>query len=243
MSAYHPISLFRKCTNNSPIRQRKYISIRQKSYDFVQSSRHPCLSHKSPLLLQLPKPKSKINLNYDYDKETAILFGEENNETKIVSPKGTINSHRQAISSIKLRIVNKELDNNDIQKPTHKKNSSNVFTSPDRLSKRILLSPIKISKKGASNLKLPKCSSFLPPISKTPKRSILSYYSYGSLSQRGFYFEQQTDKTNQDRLLLLHNILQIPNYSIFSVFDGHGQNGHFISELCKQYYKSIRMNK
>ena len=242
MTAYHPISLFGKCTNNSPIRQRKYISIRQKSYDFVQSSKQPCLSHKSPLLLQLPKPKSKINLNYDYDKETAILFGEENNETKIVSPKGTINSHRQAISSIKLRIVNKELDNNDIQKPTHKKNASNVFTSPDRLSKRILLSPIKISKKGASNLKLPKCSSFLPPISKTPKRSILSYYSYGSLSQRGFYFEQQTDKTNQDRLLLLHNILQIPNYSIFSVFDGHGQNGHFISELCKQYYKSYYTN-
>lgn len=239
MSVYHPMSLFKKCTNNSPIRQRKYIPIRQKSYDFAQSSRQPCLSHKSPLLLQLPKPKSKINLNYDYDKETAILFGEEINETKLVSPKGSMNSHRQAISSIKLRIVNKQLD---IQQPTHKESVSNHFTSPDRLTKRIFLSPIKINKKGASNLKLPKCSSFLPPIARTPKRTILSYYSYGSLSQRGFYYEQQTDKTNQDRLLLLHNILQIPNYSIFSVFDGHGQNGHFISELCKEYYKSYYTN-
>ena len=41
-------------------------------------------------------------------------------------------------------------------------------------------------------------------------------------------------KINQDKILVLKNILKINNFSIFSVFDGHGPDGHLISNLCSE---------
>lgn len=45
-----------------------------------------------------------------------------------------------------------------------------------------------------------------------------------------------TKDVNQDSLFICKNIFGIDNYNILSVFDGHGHNGHFISELSKNIF-------
>lgn len=44
---------------------------------------------------------------------------------------------------------------------------------------------------------------------------------------------QKKKKVNQDSLLVLNRVLGLENFSIFSVLDGHGMNGHFVSDYVK----------
>ena len=41
-------------------------------------------------------------------------------------------------------------------------------------------------------------------------------------------------KTNQDRYIIKQNINDIENYNLFGVLDGHGNDGHLVSEFCKE---------
>ena len=72
------------------------------------------------------------------------------------------------------------------------------------------------------------CNIIIPHISK----------QYSSITQSGFLLETKIEKTNQDRLLIFPNILDIPHFSSFAVLDGHGQNGHFIAELSKDFLRT-----
>ena len=96
---------------------------------------------------------------------------------------------------------------------------------------------------------LPKLPTILTPHNSYRKFTIpnnnnnnIHSINYSSLSHNGFILEQQLEKTNQDRLLILPNILNIPNFSTYAVLDGHGQNGHFISELSKDFLYSYYNN-
>ena len=93
----------------------------------------------------------------------------------------------------------------------------------------------------------PKLPSILTPHNSCRKFNIsinnnIHSINYSSLSHNGFILDQQLEKTNQDRLLIYPNILNIPNFSTYAVLDGHGQNGHFIAELSKDFLYSYYNN-
>ena len=48
--------------------------------------------------------------------------------------------------------------------------------------------------------------------------------------------EKGTKNINQDNYLLKENIFNIKDFSIFSVFDGHGIDGHYISKIAKEEF-------
>lgn len=49
-------------------------------------------------------------------------------------------------------------------------------------------------------------------------------------------------KTNQDSFLSKTSILGLDEFSIFAVFDGHGQNGHLASQFIKSYISDYFTN-
>ena len=54
-----------------------------------------------------------------------------------------------------------------------------------------------------------------------------------AISQRGLDENRQL-KQNQDSYVLIENIFGLVNFSIFGVFDGHGSNGHLVSQFIKR---------
>ncbi len=63
-------------------------------------------------------------------------------------------------------------------------------------------------------------------------------FSGANLIEKNNYIQ----KINQDKILVLKNILKINNFSIFSVFDGHGPDGHLISKLCSEIIEKTFTN-
>ena len=58
---------------------------------------------------------------------------------------------------------------------------------------------------------------------------------YGNISKAG---RNQTGqkKTNQDTSLVHLNVGQIKGFNLFGVLDGHGPDGHFVSQFCRDYF-------
>ena len=69
--------------------------------------------------------------------------------------------------------------------------------------------------------------------------SILTQYRTESFP--GFLFNQNP-KINQDSYLELPNIFHNKNFHIFAVFDGHGENGHLVSQFISKNYKQFILN-
>ena len=56
----------------------------------------------------------------------------------------------------------------------------------------------------------------------------------GSHSQAG-KGEDGFTKINQDSFLVIQNEYNLPDFNIFSVLDGHGENGHLVSRFVQKY--------
>ncbi len=54
-------------------------------------------------------------------------------------------------------------------------------------------------------------------------------------SKAGRQYDGST-KTNQDSYLIKNKVLNLDNYAIFGVFDGHGSHGHFVSNMIKLFF-------
>lgn len=57
-------------------------------------------------------------------------------------------------------------------------------------------------------------------------------FEHYELSQAGLNYNGKT-KTNQDNYVFLESLLNVKHFDIFGVFDGHGTNGHFVSNFIK----------
>ena len=65
--------------------------------------------------------------------------------------------------------------------------------------------------------------------------------NYCALSQAGKNSEGIT-KTNQDSYLVLTKINNFTNFNVFAVFDGHGPDGHLISQFLVRYFTDFFNN-
>ena len=79
-----------------------------------------------------------------------------------------------------------------------------------------------------------------------PQEIINQEVIFPSPSGKGFKFCSQLtkagknlsglEKTDQDTPLIYLNVGGIEGFNIFGVLDGHGDNGHFVSQFCKNYF-------
>ena len=73
--------------------------------------------------------------------------------------------------------------------------------------------------------------------------------NYASCTQKGLAnYSSDIEKispklNNQDRSIILNNICDVENYSIYGIMDGHGSNGHYVSEFIKTKIEEIFCNK
>ena len=55
-----------------------------------------------------------------------------------------------------------------------------------------------------------------------------------SITEKGFSLKNDIEKeNNQDCSLIIENVCGIKNYNIYSIMDGHGSNGHLVSNFIK----------
>lgn len=74
-------------------------------------------------------------------------------------------------------------------------------------------------------------------VHKTQSNKLYITKSYAFKSKCGSSVKNPSvKKINQDNYLVMPNILDLDNFSIFSIFDGHGLNGHFISEMVRNFF-------
>jgi len=71
---------------------------------------------------------------------------------------------------------------------------------------------------------------------KGPKPIIPKIFTSKSKAGRQY---DGTTKTNQDSFLIKNKLLNLDNYGIFGVFDGHGSHGHFVSNMIKLFFSEF----
>ena len=63
----------------------------------------------------------------------------------------------------------------------------------------------------------------------------INNYICSSGTQKGFFIKNKIEKeNNQDVSLILEDVCGIKNYNIYCIMDGHGSNGHLVSNYIKE---------
>ena len=63
----------------------------------------------------------------------------------------------------------------------------------------------------------------------------LNSYNCSSVTQKGFFINKEKEKkNNQDTSLIIEDVCGIKNYNIYCIMDGHGSNGHLVSNYIKE---------
>ena len=76
----------------------------------------------------------------------------------------------------------------------------------------------------------PRIPQQAPPRAQSKVEDLVAQFAY--LTRPGKTADGVT-KTNQDNFFVVKNFAKIENLWYFGVCDGHGQNGHFVSEYVK----------
>ena len=117
-----------------------------------------------------------------------------------------------------------------------------------------LLSQKESKETSLPSINFPKLGQTHTVISQKRRKSI-SYLN----SNKKFYLEQKIirdcfatslagkneygeTKTNQDSYLILTKINNLTNYNVFAVFDGHGPEGHLVSQFLVSYFTDFFKN-
>ena len=63
---------------------------------------------------------------------------------------------------------------------------------------------------------------------------ILGNKKYATHTRKGTEEEGKNKENNQDVSIILNDVCEIENYSIYGIMDGHGSNGHLVSNFVKE---------
>ena len=166
-----------------------------------------------------------------------------------LKPKETLKSKFFKASKLKISLPKLE----DIKTIMPKKNNSSskllVFNQNTPLlsqknNSRQNLPSINFPKLNVSNSLMIEKKRKSINFSKPPKKFYLEHklireYSVSSLAGKNEYGQT---KTNQDSYLILTKINNFTNYNVFAVFDGHGPQGHLVSQFLVQYFTDFFKN-
>ena len=67
---------------------------------------------------------------------------------------------------------------------------------------------------------------------------------FATHTRKGTEEDGKVKENNQDASIILNNVLKIENYSIYGIMDGHGSNGHLVSNFVKEkiekYFSDVK---
>ena len=182
-------------------------------------------SIKTPSLSSIKSPKTsnkpfdnESNLN-STDKKTQFSKREDTNTKKSESKTSTSRSFPfQPLKDILMSPKSNISINNSI-------NKRNLIYPSDNYIATHLGEYLK-------NETQPNCFSVDDIVNQTKRKS---FKCYSQLSQAGMDAEGKL-KTNQDTPLISISLGGIIGFNMFGVLDGHGPDGHFVSNYCKDYF-------
>ena len=170
--------------------------------------------------------KSKIKINLPKLEDTKIILP---NKYSIVSSR-LINYNKSAANNNKCK---NSIPNLNFPRLTQ--NKSQIYERVDKLeTKRKSTSFIKLN-----NCHLNSVKNNNKKIQIQLEQKNIKDYSSASLAGKNEYGQT---KTNQDSFLILTNINNFTNYNIFSIFDGHGKDGHLVSQFLVNYFSDFFKN-
>ena len=71
----------------------------------------------------------------------------------------------------------------------------------------------------------------------------LTQKRYATYSRKGTEEDGKNKENNQDISIILNNICEIENYCIYGIMDGHGSNGHLVSNFVKEKIEAYFNNR
>ena len=187
------------------------------------------LFHETNLIKKL-----RLNINNSYNKN--ILYQKNDIKNKHlfqITGKNLINSKPLYLSKFQNNLKY-SFFNNNYQNDINKKKNFNFYNYMKFNPNNNIYNKVDNYKLGILN------RNNLNFFNITQNNSsILTQYRSESLP--GFLFDQNP-KINQDSFLELPNIFGNKNFHIFAVFDGHGENGHLVSQFISNNYKQLILN-
>ena len=79
------------------------------------------------------------------------------------------------------------------------------------------------------------------------KEIMVETKKYASHTRKGTNEDGIVKENNQDASIILNNIMDVENYCIYGIMDGHGSNGHlasnFVKDRIKEYFSDIKIYK
>ena len=167
-----------------------------------------------------------------------------------------INSYSNYRETITLNLnLNQKINNNN-------NSNSNSISKKEKEHKKIMLSEIITSNNNNNKDKTPKKEKVninltnnkypknnnknntipIKPLNNNISNNIYNFKAFSVLSLAGKNFGVR--KTNQDTPVASVNINDITGFNIFGVLDGHGSNGHYVSQFLRNYLiEKISKNK
>ena len=140
-------------------------------------------------------------------------------ESKLISKKNNCNTT--------ILIYNKNAEMVRIKKRMSDNKNSSFFPKINQSNSQLFIR----TRKSSSFFKLNNNKKYLI----LDKNIIKDYYA---LSMAGKDHNGR-NKINQDSYLMLTNINGITNYNVFAIFDGHGTEGHLVSQYLVKYFKNF----
>ena len=180
---------------------------------------------------------SSINDRSDFNKKITRPKSPKNNPNK--------NIVRNNISKNHIIISDKEENKNiEIQREKVKENNNKIEIKDESNKKKILrshsqtpLDPLKQNEDQESPLKKSKEENTIPnknnspikPLKTKVTKKIRDIYEYSHVGFDG----EQPKENNQDNYFIYKNFADHKDYIYLSVCDGHGIEGHFVSDFIK----------
>ena len=211
----------------------------KKENEEEKKTARPCLRltlASSKLLKNLESEKGKENgnqviiLKEDKDKENKInkIEDEAKNEELSLKNEKDINIKQE---SFKENDIENNKNNNE---PLISKESNEIKTTKTVKIKFKTIKSNKISSYTEKDNPENKIIEALPKDLITQENIITSIRSHYGQTKAG-KGELGISKINQDTFIVLTNINTVKNYNIFGVLDGHGPDGHLISQFVSKF--------
>ena len=196
---------------------------------------------------------------HNLNKSNKICFPlkpKENLKSKFVKMKSNLKISLPKLEDIKVTIPK----NNSSSKLLYINHNENLLSQKNfqghhpSINYDNLLSQKESKETSLPSINFPKLGQTHTVISQKRRKSI-SYLN----SNKKFYLEQKIirdcfatslagkneygeTKTNQDSYLILTKINNLTNYNVFAVFDGHGPEGHLVSQFLVSYFTDFFKN-
>ena len=196
---------------------------------------------------------------HNLNKSNKICFPlkpKENLKSKFVKMKSNLKISLPKLEDIKVTIPK----NNSSSKLLYINHNENLLSQKNfqghhpSINYDNLLSQKESKETSLPSINFPKLGQTHTVISQKRRKSI-SYLN----SNKKFYLEQKIirdcfatslagkneygeTKTNQDSYLILTKINNLTNYNVFAVFDGHGPEGHLVSQFLISYFTDFFKN-